>query len=263
MNVKGSKGGIYLWGSNAFITDLDFIVLFNLITVEAINIKHLSRKCVFSVEMITSKRTRMCLIMSALHSFTFLLLLCFVMYTIVEGNKWEIRNTACVHPNKMYKYEMPCLKMTLRHMGGWVVLPFMSQKLQENKDSSLKHRCHFLLLCPPSVRVCGGNSTQSHLWGRFNTHPAFQKSHRPCFHTFPITVKQKIEKIVSKTSELPNLWSWTVAGLRKQRWGVMVKHAAWSLHSSGTPKKHRRPKGVWWHTKVSVFPRSPFLSSRK
>lgn len=142
---------------------------------------------------------------------------------------------------------------------NWQV-PFWVQKLRESKVSSA--------IFPPASSIWGWLGQQSLL----DTEPSVREiqhatglseSHRACFHMFPIIAKQKIEKIVSETSELPILWSWTMAESERQGFGVMVKHAVWSLHIVAPQhQKNRHPKGVWWHTKVSVFHSSPSFFSK-
>lgn len=82
------------------------------------------------------------------------------------------------------------------------------------------------------------------------------RGHRACFHMCLITVRQKIEKIVSKERELPNLWS--RAGKETGMWscGVMVTHEATSLHLSGMLKNMDAPRPFGGK---SLF--SPLLSS--
>lgn len=121
----------------------------------------------------------------------------------------ENRNTTCMHTNKVNKHEMLCFKITLirrieTEMITLLRVTFSVQKLRNAKGSSFKRRCHFLFcilhlwesgaaVVTRHRAICEGDST---------THRAFEM-HRACFHTFPITVEQKIEKIVSKTGSFP------------------------------------------------------------
>lgn len=130
------------------------------------------------------------------------------------------------------KHNMPEPKYNVsRHWNTrwkqkWQV-PFRVQRLGESKVSAA--------IFPPASSIWGWLGQQSLL----DTEPSVRElqhatglseSHRARFHMFPIIVKQKIEKIVSETSELPILWSWTMAESGRQCLGVMVKHAVWSPH---------------------------------
>lgn len=138
-----------------------------------------------------------------------------------------------------------CQNDTDTRAGNRIGLPFKSRNWRRVKAL----RSNITAIFPPASSICGSLGQQSLLDTEPSVReiqhaPSLSKLHRACFHTFPITVKQKIEKIVSKTSKPPNLWSWTVVESGRQHWGVMVKHAAWSLHSPGTPKKHTKtPRG--------------------
>lgn len=236
-------------------TDSDFIVLFNLITAEAINIKKkntwLGKRGLFSVEMIC-KWISTCLIMLfSISPPPSRLLFCYVCTsTHWWVMAWQQVKTETQHACTQITFtNMRChVSKWHWHMCGkrnWS--SFQVQRLDESKGSSLKHHCHFRLLRPPSVWVWGSSpcSTQSHLWGRFNTHPAFQNRTDHAFIRFPSQSSRKLRKLCQRQASFPTSGLGLWPSLGRQRWGVMVKHAVWSLHSSGTPKTHRHPKGVW------------------
>lgn len=104
-------------------TDSDFIVLFNLITAEAINIKktHLAweKRLVFSRnDLQMNQHVSDYVIFNFSSSVPLTVLLRLYEYTLVSDGMAtsENRNRACVHPNNIHKHEMPCLKMTLTHV---------------------------------------------------------------------------------------------------------------------------------------------------
>lgn len=180
----------------------------------------------------------------------FAVFLCFKFLFLMSKHSWalarrQIRNTTRVYPDRINKHGVLCVKMTLTHVLGNRVDGIASSS--ESWEQKL-HFCRFPLLLPPSVgaavgarhrAICEGNST------RMSMRP-FQTHTRVSFHMSSVTVKQKIEKIVSESSHLPKPLVLNCGGRRgRQRRGVTVKHAAWLLR--------RNPEGKFSVIWVSVF----------
>lgn len=173
----------------------------------------------------------------------FAVFLCFKFLFLTSKHSWalarrQIRNTTCVYPDRINKHGMLCVKMTLTH----ALETELTELLRVLKTGS-KSFCCFPLLLSPSVgaavgarhrAICEGNSAR--------TRP-FQNHTRASFHTSSNMVEQKIEKIVSESSDLPKPLVLNCG--RRQRRGVTVKHAAWLLR--------RYPEGKFSGIWVSVF----------
>lgn len=162
-------------------TDSDFIVLFNLITAEAINIKKknptwLGKRGLFSVEMIC-KWISTCLIMLFSSSPPpSRLLFCYVCTsTHWWVMAWQQVKTETQHACTQITFtNMRChvSKWHWHMCGKQTWSSFQVQRLDESKGSSLKHHCHFpfcvLRLCESGAAVlarhraiCEGDSTRT------------------------------------------------------------------------------------------------------
>lgn len=118
-------------------------------------------------------------------------------------------------------------------------------ELGDSKES-LKTPLPFFLLRPPSVAVWGSSrcSTQSHLWGKFNTHPAFQNRTEHAFIRSSSQLSRKLRKLCQSQVHLSTsalaLWP-SLGGSVEEFWSN-----TWPDRSIA--KELRHPKGfggIW------------------
>lgn len=111
---------------------------------------------------------------------------------------------------------------------------------------------------PPSVAESGAAVVARHraiCEGESTTHRASEKRTERAFIRLPSRPSRKLRKSCQRRGSFPT------PGLELWPREVMVMHAARSLHRSGTPKKHRRPRGgsvAYESLCLSVLP-SPFF----
>lgn len=108
---------------------------------------------------------------------------------------------------------MPCVKMTLTHVLETELVFLSSPETGGEWRLFAQTSLPFSLLRPPSVGVWGSSRclTQSHLWGRFNTHPAFQNRTEHAFIRSPSQSSRKLRKLCQRRASLRTsgleLWS--------------------------------------------------------